>query len=775
MHLRVIYAGRNKGKSEPFERMVVTLCRQCPGGCGLRVRVVEDRVVGIAGNPMHPINRGGVCARAPAAVQTLYNPDRLARPAVLAGAKGSGHFRPITWSDALEQLAVRLRATRNNPGPHSVVVMANGERGLVRFLWDRFLQAYGSNNLIEWSCQGGHRAPVAVRAMQGVDQAIGYDLARANYVLSFGSQWLDDNWSPVQASCAFAELRGGYLASRPKFVHLEARLSLTGAKADEWIPLRPGTEGALAMGLAHVLLREGLYDRKFVDDLTHGFDDPVNEGDGRIGYRRLVLRDYAPSEVAKITGVEEGTIFRLAREFALHKPALAIGFDGFGVSSQRCYDRMAIHSLNALVGSIDVPGGVTHFEEMGRLNEPVPKLDELAEKGLAQPRIDQTDLSRYPLADVAPDQFAERILAGLPYPVEVLVLAGVNPVFDSPHPERVKQALAKVPFVVSLSPWLDDSARYADMVVPDTHFLTRWDIDLSHTLTGQPTATIGQPAVPNQAEAQGTAALLLEMAQKLGEPMSAALPYQSAEAVVREVCDSLHASGRGGPFGHVAAVQWTQLLERSGWQPPRAASAGEFYQRIIEKGGWYDPIYHFREWDRVLRSPRRRFAFYSVVIADRIRPVTEQGDVRCLPHHEPALGAELDEAFPLRLYVYPLAVLAGLADVNIPWLMDACGVLMQERWESWLEINPATAHRLRIADGDMVQVTSPRGKIRVKAKLFEGIMPEVVAMPWGLGHEGGGRWSDGVGQSPSKLVETQTDPATGSPYWNLVRVSVQKA
>ena len=772
---QVIYAGAKDGASEPLERTVMTLCRQCPGGCGLRVRIVNDRVVGIAGNPDHPINLGGVCARAPAAVQTLYNPDRLTQPLLLAGPKGSGEFRPVEWPEAIRRLAERLRTTRQKPGPHGVAVVIGGGRGMMRLLWSRFLGAYGSNNLIDWAAPEAHELYPVAWAMQGLHRGIGYDLARTRYVLSFGSQWLDAHWSPAQASNAFAAMRTSDPAFRPKFISIEPRLSLTGAKADEWIPIRPGTEGALAMGLAHVLLREGLYDRQFVEHLTYGFEDPVG-GDGeRIGYRRLVLRDYAPSKVARITGVGQETIFRLAREFAAHQPSLALGFDGSGVATQRVYDRMAIHALNALVGSIDVPGGVTHFQDIDLLSRPMPQADAFAEQGLAKPRIDRSDPSVYPLGGVSGHNLAERILADLPYPIEVLVLAGANPVFDCPHPERMKQALAKVPFVVSLSPWLDDSARWADMIIPDRHFLTAWDLDFSHTLTGQPTVTIGQPAVEGPPATRSSADLVLELAREIGGPVAEALPFRDARAVVRAACDTLAASGRGVPFGPVEEVGWIRLLERAGWRPPPAGRADEFYRKVTGAGGWFDPIYYHREWNRVFRSPPRQFAFHSTVISDRIKVKSPDGDIRCLPHYEPLHETPFDPAFPIHLYVYPLPLLAGLSDSNVPWLIDACGSVMRQRWTSWVEINPATAERLHIRDGDAVVVRSSRGEMSTRAKLFEGIMPNVVAMPWGLGHEGGGRWSDGVGQNPAHVVEVQTDPLTSGAFWNATRVSVRKA
>jgi anaerobic selenocysteine-containing dehydrogenase len=120
-------------------------------------------------------------------------------------------------------------------------------------------------------------------------------------------------------------------------------------------------------------------------------------------------------------------------------------------------------------------------------------------------------------------------------------------------------------------------------------------------------------------------------------------------------------------------------------------------------------------------------------------------------------------------------MLAGLTDANVPWLIDASGAYQGQRWTTWVEINPVTAQQYQIADGDPVLVTSRCGSMRLTAKLFPGIMPDVVAIPWGLGHEGGGRWTTGVGENPAELVSVEVDPLTASPYWNATCVAVRRA
>ncbi len=397
----------------PIERFVNTLCPMCPGGCGLNIRVVHGCAVGVRGNKTHPINRGGLCSRASAVLQDLYNPDRLHKP-LRQTARGSGRWEEIDWDTAINEIAEKLRNMREKTGPQGLCVVQGRDRGVTRTAWRRFTQAYGSPNLVDAFPDDVLGVLPAVLATQGVRQRLGYDLSQSAFVLSFCSGWLDASWSFEQAAKAFADFRRGRPDFRPRWVHAEPRSSLTATKADEWLPIRPGTEGALAMGIAHVIIREALYDHRFVERHTHGFDDWTDkDGVKHLGFRRLVLQDFTPAKVRAITGVPEGDLFRLGREFGMQRPAVAIGFDGGGCGTQATYDRMAIHCLNALVGSIDVPGGVTVFQEMSLL-EGDPVLDTPAERGLGQPRLDGP-VHRRRLAENAVDLLAAALESGRPY------------------------------------------------------------------------------------------------------------------------------------------------------------------------------------------------------------------------------------------------------------------------------------------------------------------------------------------------------------------------
>ncbi len=761
----------------PAERFVNTGCSMCPGGCGLRVRVVHDCVVGVRGNKDHPINRGGLCSRASAVVQDVYNPDRLQKPVRSVGTRGTGQWETIGWDAAIDILAEKLRQLRESGKPEGLCVLLGRDRGLISTAWRRFALAYGTPNVIDVFPDDNLGAMSAVLATHGVRQRIGYDLAASTYVLSLSSGWLDAHWSTEQAARAFAEFRRGRPGFRPRWVHAEPRFSITAAKADEWIPIHPGTEGAVALGIAHVMVREGLYDREFVENHGFGFEDWVGDDDRKhMGFRRLLLNDYAPSAVQEMTGVPEGTFFRIAREFSSNRPAVALGFDGGGCGAQATHARMAIHALNALAGSIDVPGGVTVFRDLAVLESDF-ELDSVADGGLTSPRLDGA-AGQHRLSENAVDLLVDSIESDRPYKAEALVLVDVDPVFALAEGQRLGAALSKVPFVVALTAYHNDSSRHADLILPLLHSFHRWDFNLAHTLTGYPVVTFSQPAMKAPPDARDPYEALRAVAEGVGKPVSAALPWVTSRAAIDVVVQDLFDTGRGAAFGSANEESWAQLLERRGWRAPFANSVEQFRRDVFAGGGWTDPIYFHSEWDRVFRAPSGRFAFSSAYLARSFEalPPSESDlgeDLRYLPNGRTPEVAR-DDARSFRLYVYPLPNLVAASSPNLPWLNDIAGAYMFEKWRTWIELHPETADRLGIKDHDRVEVRTRKGAFVLPVKVFPGLMPDVLAIPFGFGRHFGGKWCAGIGHNPAELVDPQTDPLTGRSLWTSTWASIRK-
>src|SRR4030042_5992315 len=241
-----------KPNAPGVERWIPTICGQCRGGCGIMVRVIDGWAVNIAGNPLHPVNRGTLCPKGIAGLQGLYDPDRIRSPLKRVGKRGEGRWQPISWDEAIQLITGSLQDLRQKGEPQSLVVMGGRYRGLMRSLWERFLEAFGSPNYIDNQFQWEGMPIEGLFLTQGLYSSPAYDLENAQYLLSFGAGLLESFWSPVQALKAYGYFRRGRPGQRGKLVQIEPRLSVTGITADEWIPIQPGAEGILALGIAHM-------------------------------------------------------------------------------------------------------------------------------------------------------------------------------------------------------------------------------------------------------------------------------------------------------------------------------------------------------------------------------------------------------------------------------------------------------------------------------------------------------------------------------------------
>ena len=242
-----------------IEKWIPTICGQCMGGCGILVRVIDGWAVNIAGNPLHPVNRGTLCPKGIAGLQGLYDPDRIRTPLKRKGKRGEGQWDPISWDEALQMVTMALKDLRQKGQPHHLAILGGRYRGLMRSLWERFLEAYGSPNYIDNQFQWEGPLNEGLFLTQGIYGPPAYDLENSRYILSFGSGLLESYWSPVQALSAYGQFRRGTPERRGKLVQIEPRLSITAIKADEWIPIQPGTEGLLALGIANMMIKEGFF------------------------------------------------------------------------------------------------------------------------------------------------------------------------------------------------------------------------------------------------------------------------------------------------------------------------------------------------------------------------------------------------------------------------------------------------------------------------------------------------------------------------------------
>lgn len=740
------------------ERRIASTCGQCPAGCGITVRVHEGRAIKIEGTRGHPINGGGLGPKGQAGLQLLYHPDRIRGPLRRDGARGSGRWIQISWDEAIDRLATDLGRLRASGDAEGLVVIDGEPRGPVPRLWDRFLTAYGSpNHVTHLSTSNGANA-LTMEFMQGIQEMPAYDWANTEYVLGFGTSLFESACQTIHLARASSAMRRGRPGRRVKFVQVSTRFSITAAKADEWLRIKPATYGALALGIAHVLVRDNLYDTDFVRDHTFGFES-WRDGHDRAhrGFRDLVLSEYKPESVAHITGVPVETIQRLAREMSAHRPAIALA-EGTGTAATNALGTaMAIHSLNALLGSIETQGGVLVRRTTLPSWMPPVELDEIARRGLAATPIDGRNTPACPLGAGSIQFVPEAILSERPYPVRALILYRSNPVFSKPEGGKWVEALQKIPLVVSCSPLPDESTLWADLVLPDHTYLERWEVADPAPSSGMPIIGLRQPVVDARHDTKATGDVIIRLGRALGNGVATAFPW----ADYREAM--------------------TQQLQ--GIKPDVAALVA----RMEKTGGWWDEQ-QFERWDEALATPSRRFEFYSQAIASRLaalfptdealeqhlirHSVVTRGDDLCLPHWEPAQLAGDPREYPFLLDAHRGINYAEGGVRHLPWLRElpAAGLLA---WKEIVEINPDDAERLVLHEGDSVVVESPAGKRRFQVRVDPGTAPGTVGLP--LGH---GPWpvtaDDASASAGHGLLVALSDPLAGTFAQHGTRVRVRK-
>ena len=751
------------------ERWIPTICGQCMGGCGILVRVIDGWAVNIAGNPLHPVNRGTLCPKGIAGLQGLYDPDRIRSPLKRVGKRGEGRWQPIKWEEALHLVTESLKNLRHKGEPHKLVVLGGRYRGLMRSLWERFLDVFGSPNYIDNQFQWEGIPMEGLFLTQGIYSSPAYDLENVQYLLSFGSGLLESFWSPVQALKAYGYFRRGRPGQRGKLVQIEPRLSVSGIKADEWIPIHPGTEGLLGLGIAHMVIKEGLHNKNFISNHTFGFENwTETNGKEHPGFKEFVLSEFEPTTVSKRSGVPVDTIIRLARDFASNQPSLALGY------RDRPFHQMAVSILNGLMGNIDIPGGVLIPRSIPFSPFPPFKKEAIAQKGSAMRRIDNGDPPSMVLHQ--PYLFTKNVITGKPYKPKILFLYYTNPLFSNPHPDLFSKAFQEIPLIVSFSPYMDDTTQFADLVLPDHTPLERWQDDPLFLNNGFPLIGIRQPVIDPLYQTRATGDVLLAMAKSLGGEIQKALPWDDFKTVMLHGFKGIFEAKRGDVFGLQFDEAWTRMLQKGGWWAPAYQTFEEFWNLLKEKGGWWDPIYDFGEWDRIFQTPSKKFEFYTQgwkKVHSSV-PSKDLKDSSFLPHWEESKKLGDEKEYPFHLHVYKTMALTGGRNANQPWLQEIVGPHLFEKWKTWVEINPQTAKRLEISDGDWVWIESPHGKIKLRARLYKGTMPEVVNIPFGLGHRSGGRWANKLGINPYSLLSDGLDPLTGYPMHGTTRVRIKK-
>jgi anaerobic selenocysteine-containing dehydrogenase len=525
-----------------------SVCPLCAAGCGLTVRVmdadaevVREGQLGLVriaaakkleGAPEHPISRGGLCARGQAAIQVTYHPDRITQPLKRSGDRGSGQYEAISWDDAIAEVVSRLDTLESAGNQMALSFVSGGRAGHRATLVDQFLSRFGARGATSYQLFGDDVLRRANALSFGRGQMPTPDLPNSRYVLSFGADFLGTWNSPVAQASGYGHMRQGRPGIRGTFTQVESRMSQTGANADAWVPVAPGTEGVLALGLAHVIMTAEL-----LPGSSAGRAGAIVDGwDGG-------LADYTPEQVAQVTGVPAARVERLAREFAETRPAVAIIAGPPLAHTNGLFAAVAVNALNALVGSVEQPGGL-HF---------TPQLNVAGASNAAASAAS---------ASPSIEALASGVLAGESSP-EVLLLDGANPVFTTPRAWRVREAFEQIPYIASFGSFLDETSILADLILPDHSFLESWIEGVPESGSLSAVASVAPPTMRPLHETRATEDVLLEIGRGLQRPLD--LPWQTFEEMLAATFTAL-------PAPEAEFDGWTDAQEKGVWSGPLPAA-----------------------------------------------------------------------------------------------------------------------------------------------------------------------------------------------------------
>lgn len=677
-----------------------TVCTLCDGGCGLSVRKVNNRAVKVEGLDGYPGNDGKACPLGLSAVQLLYGHAVVKSPM----KKVEDRWEEISWGEAVGLVAEKLKVIREED-PAALACIADSDCGTVPRLFQRFLTAFGSPNFMRTTSYRDSYEMTA-RLMQGVDASVGFDLENADMVVSFGSGIIE-GWGNMARMIG---LHGKWKDEGIKLVQVEPRLSNTAVKAGQWLRVEPGTEGLLALAMASVIIREGLYDKAFVETHGFGFEDwKDSHGNTQKGLKSILTKGFDHRRVAGKIGVSAKDIETLAREFAKAERPIAICGRGKGDRPGALHDFLAVHALNGLVGSINRKGGICAFQRDDYINWPPPKFDDIAEKGLKTPRVDGAGTDAYPHTKYLTTRLATVVTQAETSPVRALFVYDSNPCYTLPDTEAVKAAFERIPFVVAFTAYMDETAEMADIILPiPTHLQRLEDVPTPFGMNQKVTG-LSRPVVEDRHAPPQAGDTLILLAGKLGGSVAESFPWKSYDACLKETL---------GPS--------LKPMQKEGF----IASA-------------IQPL--------DFKTPSGKFQFMSEACS------YEGGAMHG------AVGIDGEESgYPLLLIPYAHPRLASGPVADTPFMMKTLpnSVLTDDR--TWVEMNPATAGKWGLAEGVCAKIKTARGQCTVRVHLNAGLTPGVIAMPTGLGHFAeADPYMAGKGVNVNAVMGPVEDPVSG--------------
>jgi anaerobic selenocysteine-containing dehydrogenase len=654
-----------------LKKTVRSICKSCHGGCGVLVTVEGDKITKIEGNP-ESLTKGTMCIKGRASIDDVYNPNRVLFPLKRKGKRGSNTWERLSWDEALDVIAGKIKKVIDKHGPDAIAVLQGTGRGYNRYTF-RFTRSIGTSNvgLPAHFCYGPRLAVFGM--MVGGRLYCDYHGWGGVYPktqISWGKQ--------LEITNADGEMAIWFLDSLKKaehFILIDPRATRMVKKADLWLKIRPGTDCALAMGMLNVIINEGIYDEEFVKDWTYGFEQLSKR-----------VRDYTPDKVAEITWIPAGKIVEAARIFALEKPGCIQVGEAVEASVNTTHTLMAIVSLMAITGNIERPGSMVNW-----IPPDTGPLEDFAMEVTA-PRNTPIGAEEFRLLNRPPFAMCHipTVFKGLSTnnsKIKLMHIEGSNPLVAYENSRQVMEGLLNLEFLSVADLYMSPTAEYADVVLPVAHWLETDDIYDMH-----PRFWVGaiNKAVEPRGEAWPDNKIFNELGKRLApeywfNDVEEMLNYQLRKAGIK--WKEFSKQGIMAKTGHDQVYfKYKTDYWRKGGGFGTGTGKVELYSMLMDKLS-YDPLPSYRE-----------------------------------PPESPYSTPELAQQYPFILTT------SGRLPYYFHSQYRQIPKLRSIQPDPLVQIHPNTAAKLDIKDGDWVWIETPRGKIRQVAQLFDGMNERLVAV-----------------------------------------------
>ncbi|OGQ47950.1 MAG: hypothetical protein A3I09_01365 [Deltaproteobacteria bacterium RIFCSPLOWO2_02_FULL_47_10] len=768
---------------------IYSCCNMCGGQSGIECLVSGGRVVSIRPNNHNPNNFSNIstdffsniaqegavlCPKGNAGIMTLYDPDRIRKPLRRTNPrKGIGvdpKWKEISWEEAYSEISSRLKKLRDD-GEAQKLLWFSEDHSFTHPQGD-FCKLYGTPNYSNHSnlCDTARKA--SFKMVIGDDRPL-MDAIQSKYILLFGWNPLSaTKWSHLPRIVTRARQNGA------KLVVVDPNFSYTANKADEWVPIRPSTDGSLALAMAHVIIRDKLYDDLFVKEWTVGFKEFSD-----------YVKDKTPEWAESITTVPAATIEKIAHDFATIKPSLADVWSGPGQHYNAVQGGRAIACLNALVGSFDRPGTMIMPDKKGNKHFEV-EADETSAKTLKMERFD--GVKSYPFghkSGVYCESFARMAEGKGTYKPKIGIIVFQNPLMSVPGTKTIEKALKNLEFLVVNDIFLSETAQMADIVVPGTTYLERYDLN-THWVTW-PVLGLRQPVVaplfgqPAEYEFVTELARRLDLKDKEGKEQFligriSKKPVQDKKAWYEEYLSMELKEGepkitleelKALPGATWVSKEGTKYEKYKSPIPDEKVKDAVLDENLIfskKKDGTKDKQIGFLKDGKAVKgfmTPSGKVEFYNAKFAEK--KDADGNPVDSLPVYKPRTW-QPDTEYPFYLINWKEASHTHARTQNNAWLIEIGP-------NNPLKMNAQTASKLGLKDGEMIWVESKYGKMKTVLKVTQGMHPEVVGSQHGFGHWAFGKIANGRGSFDGGLRPTKADPIGGQSLHKECCVKVYRA